>query len=173
MGLLIFTLFNSSDVFLLLKLKDAGFGDSLVIGIYIFYNLVYALFSFPMGILGDKFGLKSIFIFGLTLFAIVYFGMTQSADLVYFCILFLMYGIYASSTEGISKAWISNITNKKIRQLRSEHFPDCKVCVPCLPVQLQVSSGIIGAHPQPFYHRICNAWGDLILHLDSKTHIHF
>lgn len=113
MGLLIFTLFNSSDVFLLLKLKDAGFGDSLVIGIYIFYNLVYALFSFPMGILGDKFGLKSIFIFGLTLFAIVYFGMTQSADLVYFCILFLMYGIYASSTEGISKAWISNITNKK------------------------------------------------------------
>jgi hypothetical protein len=35
-GLLAFTLFNSSDVFLLLKAKESGLSDTLVIGVYIF-----------------------------------------------------------------------------------------------------------------------------------------
>ena len=39
-GLLAFALFNSSDVFLLLKAKQAGLSDSMVIGAYIFYNLM-------------------------------------------------------------------------------------------------------------------------------------
>lgn len=112
-GLLAFTLFNSSDVFLLLKAKQSGLDDILVIGIYIFYNLIYALFAFPIGILADKVGLKKIFIIGLLLFSIVYFGMSVNTNLYLFFGLFFLYGIYASATEGISKAWISNITDKK------------------------------------------------------------
>jgi MFS family permease len=112
-GLLLFTLFNSSDVFLILKAKQAGIDDTMVIGIYIFYNLVYALFAFPIGILADKIGLKTIFIIGLAIFAAVYFGMALNTNLYFFFGLFFLYGIYASATEGISKAWISNITDKK------------------------------------------------------------
>jgi len=112
-GLLIFTLVNSSDVFLLLKAKQSGLDDTMVIGVYIFYNLVYALFSFPVGILADKLGLKTIFMIGLALFAVVYFGMAVNTGLYFFFGLFFLYGIYAAATEGISKAWISNITDKK------------------------------------------------------------
>ncbi|MHB1148162.1 MAG: MFS transporter [Lutibacter sp.] len=112
-GLLLFTLFNSSDIFLILKAKQSGLDDTLVIGIYIFYNLVYALFAFPIGILADKIGLKTIFIIGLALFSVVYFGMALNTNLYFFFGLFFLYGIYASATEGISKAWISNITDKK------------------------------------------------------------
>src|SRR5690242_748735 len=112
-GLLIFALFNSSDVFLLLKIKQAGFNDTMVIGVYIFYNLVYALTSFPIGVLGDRIGLKKIFIVGLVLFAIVYFEMAVNTNLYLFFAIFFLYGIYAAATEGISKAWISNITDKK------------------------------------------------------------
>ena len=112
-GLLIFTLFNSSDIFLLLQAKQSGLEDSIVIGLYIFYNLIYALFAFPVGILADKVGLKIIFIFGLVLFATVYFGMAVNTNLYLFFGLFFLYGIYASATEGISKAWISNITKKQ------------------------------------------------------------
>ncbi len=111
-GLLIFALFNSSDVFLLLKAKESGLSDSMVIGLYIFYNLVYAIFAFPMGILADKLGLKSIFIFGLFIFSMVYFGMAMTSNLGVFIGLFFLYGLYAASTEGISKAWISNIIPK-------------------------------------------------------------
>ncbi|PKP29498.1 MAG: MFS transporter [Bacteroidetes bacterium HGW-Bacteroidetes-17] len=112
-GLLVFTLFNSSDVFLLLKAKQAGLDDISVIGVYIFYNLIFALFAFPIGIMADKIGLKKMFIFGLSLFAIVYFGMGFSNHIYTFIALFFLYGIYGAATEGISKAWISNISDKK------------------------------------------------------------
>ena len=112
-GLLVFALFNSSDIFLLLKAKQAGLNDTYVIGIYIFYNLVYAIASLPIGIVADKIGLKKMFIFGLALFAIVYFGMAFSENKYYIALFFFIYGVYAAATEGISKAWISNISDKK------------------------------------------------------------
>jgi len=112
-GLLVFTMFNSSDVFLLLKIKDAGFNDTTVIGIYIFYNLIYALFSYPLGILADKLGMKKIFLVGLILFALVYLGMAFAKSKIVFIALFFLYGIYAAATEGIAKAWITNICEKK------------------------------------------------------------
>lgn len=112
-GLLAFTLFNSSDIFLLLKAKQAGLNDASVIGIYIFYNLIYALCAFPIGIYADKIGLKKMLVFGLSLFAIVYFGMAFSTNLYAIALLFFIYGVYAAATEGISKAWISNVSDKK------------------------------------------------------------
>lgn len=112
-GLLIFALFNSSDVFLLLKAKESGMDDTMVIAVYIFYNLIYAFCAFPMGIIADKIGLKNIFIIGLALFAIVYLGMSFDLNIYLYFGLFFLYGIYASATEGISKAWISNISDKK------------------------------------------------------------
>jgi MFS family permease len=111
-GLLIFTLFNSSDVFLLLKVKQAGLNDTMTIGVYIFYNFVFALAAYPLGIIADRIGLRKIFLAGLMLFAIVYAGMTVSGNMYWYGLLFLIYGLYAAATEGISKAWISNISSK-------------------------------------------------------------
>jgi MFS family permease len=112
-GILVFTLFNSSDVFLLLKAKEAGLGDTAVIGVYIFYNLIYAIFSFPLGAVADKKGLKTVFVAGLLLFASVYTLMAVNTNYYIFFIIFFLYGIYAAATEGVSKAWISNLVNKK------------------------------------------------------------
>ncbi len=112
-GLLLFALFNSSDVFLLLKMKTSGLTDTAVIGIYIFYNLVYAILAYPIGILADKLGLKKIFIAGLFIFCLVYIGFAFNNNLLVFLFLFFLYGVYAAATEGIAKAWISNIVDKK------------------------------------------------------------
>lgn len=111
-GLLVFTLFNSSDVFLLLALKEQNLSDTAMIGVYIFYNLVYALFSYPVGIIADKIGLKTMLIIGLVLFSLVYTGMGFASTLAVFGLLFFFYGIYAACTEGISKALISNLAGK-------------------------------------------------------------
>ncbi len=111
-GLLVFTLFNSSDAFLLLALKEQHLSDTMMIGVYIFYNLVYALFSYPIGILADRIGLKTMLIAGLLIFAIVYSLMGFVTALWMFGILFFLYGIYAACTEGISKALISNLAAK-------------------------------------------------------------
>jgi MFS family permease len=111
-GLLIFALFNSSDVFLLLKMKESGLSDTAVIGVYIFYNLVFALLAYPIGILADRLGLKKIFITGLFVFSMVYIGFAFNNSMPVFFFLFFLYGLYAAATEGISKAWISNIVDK-------------------------------------------------------------
>lgn len=118
-GLLFFALFNSSDMFLLLQAKQVGLSDTAAIGAYIFYNLVYALAAFPLGILADRVGLKRIFLIGLGLFATVYFGMADlpkeagNGDLYLYGFFFLLYGLYAAATEGISKAWITNVVRRE------------------------------------------------------------
>jgi MFS family permease len=111
-GLLVFTLFNSSDIFLLLKIKEAGFSDSDVLIMYIFYNLVFALASYPIGKLADKIGKKTIFVIGLVLFVLVYAGMAIAKTEVFFLALFFLYGLYAAATDGVSKAWITNVCEK-------------------------------------------------------------
>ncbi len=108
-GLLLFALMNSSDAFLLLMMKHHGFTDLQVIGLYIFYNLVYAVLSYPLGALGDRIGLKTILLSGMTVFMIVYAGMAYITGIELLFILFFLYGVYAAGTEGISKAMISNI----------------------------------------------------------------
>jgi MFS family permease len=108
-GLLFFALFNSSDVFLLLKLKEGGLTDTAVIAIYIFYNLVYAMLAYPAGVLADKWGMKKVLLLGLLVFAIVYAGFACCNSLSLYIALFAFYGLYAAATGGVAKAWISNL----------------------------------------------------------------
>ena len=109
LGLFAFNLLNSSDIFLLLMLKNYGFSDQLIIVVYIFYNLVYALASLPVGVIADKIGLKKNFISGLIIFSLVYGSMALNPGSDFVFVIFFLYGLYAASTEGISKAWITNI----------------------------------------------------------------
>lgn len=107
-GLIIFTLINSSDAFLLLKVKEAGASDTMVVGLYIFYNLAYALLSYPMGWLSDKLGMKRMVVFGIAIFAITYLGFALTTKWSMFILLFGLYSLYAASTEGVLKAWLAN-----------------------------------------------------------------
>jgi MFS family permease len=108
-GFLFFALMNSSDIFLLLKIKSLGYADTYVIGAYIFYNFIYAIASYPIGILADKLGMKKVFIAGMILFSVVYFMMSMELSFIFIVIAFIIYGVFAASTEGISKAWITNL----------------------------------------------------------------
>lgn len=112
-GLLLFALFNSSDVFLLLKTKAITGSDTYTIAAYIFYNLIYAMASYPAGILADKAGLKKVFMAGVFLFAVVYFLFAIAGSVVVVFVAFLLYGIYAAATEGIAKAWLTNVAGDK------------------------------------------------------------
>ncbi len=110
-GLLLLALFNSSDLFLILKTKQVTGSDELTIGAYILYNVVFALASYPLGAAADKIGIKKVFFSGLILFALVYFlfGITNSVVVIFSA--FFIYGIYAAATEGVTKAWITNMAH--------------------------------------------------------------
>jgi len=105
----IFSLVNSSDVFLILKSKDISDSSTLAIFGYIFYNVIYAGASYPLGGLSDKFGKKKVFSYGLIIFSLVYLGFALVPQIELVWILFALYGIYAASTEGVSKAWVSDL----------------------------------------------------------------
>ncbi len=111
-GLLFFGLINSSDVFLLLQAKQLTGDDSKVLMVYIFYNLVFALFALPLGRLADKIGMKKMVVSGMVLFSVVYTGMGLTTDFRMVMALFFLYGIYAAATEGVAKALISNLVPK-------------------------------------------------------------
>lgn len=101
----IFSLANSSDVFLLLKTKQAGESLTQTILLYCFYNLTYALTSPYLGSLSDKIGRKKVLIFGLLVFAFVYIGFIFATSLHHFWILFGIYGLYMGATDGVGKAF--------------------------------------------------------------------
>jgi len=124
-GLLAFALVNSSDVFLLLKMKEnigsshviimgATFNaDTITIAAYIFYNLIYALSSYAIGVMADRTGFRKMIASGLILFALVYTGFAFNPSVSVIFLLFAVYGVYAAATEGVVKAWITNLSHEQ------------------------------------------------------------
>ena len=110
----VFSIANSSDVFLILKLKSISSDFTAILG-YVFFNVIYALFSYPAGILSDKFSKRIIFGAGLIIFSLVYAGFSFADNLIIVFILFTLYGFYSAATDGISKAWISDFVEDENR----------------------------------------------------------
>ena len=106
---LIFALGNSSDAFLILRAQNLGLSLILVVLAYVFFNFTYAIFSMPAGIISDKIGPKKVLLTGFLLFSAVYlfFGLTHSS--LFLWLLFPFYGMYMALTEGVGKAYISNL----------------------------------------------------------------
>ncbi|MFL5809457.1 MAG: MFS transporter [Flavisolibacter sp.] len=128
-GLLIFALFNSADVFLLLRAKIITGRDDVTIGAYILYNLVFAIASYPLGALADRIGIKKVFVSGLFLFALVYFLFAITTSTLVIFSAFFIYGLYAAATEGITKAWITNIAHASNTATAIGFYTSCQsVC---------------------------------------------
>jgi len=110
---IIFAIGNSSDTFLILRAKNLGLTTTLAILAYALFNLFYAIFSTPAGILSDKVGPKKLLIIGFPLFSIIYFlfGINQSKFFVW--LLFILYGFYMALTEGVGKAYVSLIGDQE------------------------------------------------------------
>lgn len=125
-GLLFLALFNSSDLFLLLKTKEVTGSDQLTIGAYILYNVVFALASYPVGAAADRIGIKKVFFGGLVLFASVYFLFGVSHSLPVLLAAFFIYGIYAAATEGITKAWITNMAHSSNTATAIGFYTSCE-----------------------------------------------
>jgi len=111
----VFAIANSSDVFLILKAKQMGFTTTLVILLYVAYNIVYALASPGLGHLSDRLGRKGVMVGGLIVFALVYLGFAQAARHWEMWVLFGIYGLYIAATDGVGKALAVDLVPSGIR----------------------------------------------------------
>ena len=111
----IFTLGNSSNQFLLLRVEFLGSPITQVILFYLVYNIVYALAAYPASRLSDKIGRKKLLVFGYLFYGLVYLGFAVNNSLNMFWLLFGVYGLYIGFTEGVEKALVADIAPAQLR----------------------------------------------------------
>ncbi|OCB46789.1 MFS transporter [Mycobacterium vulneris] len=113
--LVAFGLVNFPDALLLLRLNEIGFSVVEVILAYVTYNAVYALSSFPAGLLADRIGRLPVFGLGLVFFAVGYAGLGLTADPLVAWLLIGSYGLFTGCTDGVSKAWVSSLVGSELQ----------------------------------------------------------
>lgn len=111
----LFTLGNSSNTFLLLRAKSAGFDDTNAILLYFLYNLTASILAIPFGKLSDKIGRKQVLTAGYLLFSCVYLGFGFASEPVSFVVLFAAYGIFTAMTAGVERALIADIAPANLK----------------------------------------------------------
>ena len=107
--LALFGLFNFSDTFIILRAKDLGLGFAAIILAYVLYNLVYAGLSYPAGAISDRVPRRLVFAAGLGVFAIAYTGLGLADSGGWVWLLLPLYGAYTALTDGVAKAWVSDL----------------------------------------------------------------
>lgn len=107
--IIIFTLGNSSDAFLILRAKNLGFTLLQIPLVIALFNLVYALAAVPFGSLSDKIGRIPTLMIGWGAFALVYLGFALASQPVLVWLLYAFYGIYYATSEGVSRALLADM----------------------------------------------------------------
>jgi MFS family permease len=116
--MLLFTLGNSADVFLILRASNIGLSPVHILLMLIPLNLVYAATSYPFGRLSDRLGRKKVIIAGWTVYALTYLGFALAAPawhVIYVVLLFTLYGVYYGAAEGVTRAFVADIVPKERR----------------------------------------------------------
>jgi MFS family permease len=112
---IIFTLGNSSDSFIILRGQNRGMSVLQIIGMLMTFNAVYALLAGPLGSLSDRIGRRKLMLAGWTIYGLVYLGFALSHTGAEIWMLFGFYGIYYALTEGVAKALVADIVPQEQR----------------------------------------------------------
>jgi MFS family permease len=107
--LLLFTLGNSTDAFLLLRAGQLGVATSLIPILWALLNLVKSVSNTPGGILSDRIGRKPLIVAGWLVYSAVYFLFGRAGQAWHAWALFAAYGVYFGLTEGVEKALVADL----------------------------------------------------------------
>jgi MFS family permease len=108
----IFTLGNSTDALLMVKANEVGVKVALIPLVYLITNAISVFASIPVGTLSDRIGKERILVIGFLIYAVVYYGFGVTTGTRLIVALFALYGLYSAATDGIQKAFVSDITDK-------------------------------------------------------------
>jgi MFS family permease len=113
--ILLFSLGNASDSFLLLRFADVGIAAFWIPLLWSAIHVVKTASSLAGGNWSDRLGRRNVIGMGWLVYAGVYaaFGFTDSAAML--VVVFLIYGLYFGLTEGVEKAWVADLAPDAIR----------------------------------------------------------
>ena len=112
---LLFTLGNSTDAFLLLRANQLGVPIAMAPILWALLNFVKAAGGTYGGQLSDTIGRKPLIVGGWLLYAAVYFAFGWATAAWHAWALFAAYGIFYAMTEGTEKALVADIVPRARR----------------------------------------------------------
>jgi len=104
LAMLVFSLGNSSNQFLLLRAKEMGLSDSAAVALFAVYNLSTVCAAFPSGLLADRWGRRGMLMASLVVFAAAYTGFAFASAAWMAWPLMILYGFYSGASDGLVKA---------------------------------------------------------------------
>jgi len=107
--MLLFTLGNSSDAFLILRAQDVGVAVVMIPVVYALFNLVSALTAIPAGRLSDRIGRRRAITYGWAVYALTYLGFALAGHAWMIWVLYAFYGLFYALTEGAGKALVAEL----------------------------------------------------------------
>jgi len=113
--LLIFTLGNASDAFLILRAVDAGMSKTMIPVLWAGFNLVKFVVSIPGGVLSDRIGRRPVIIAGWFIYALIYALFGVASTPYHIVLIFGGYGIYYGLTEGVERAFVADLVPADVR----------------------------------------------------------
>lgn len=111
----IFTLGNSTDALLMVKANEVGVKVAFIPLVYLASSVVSVLLAIPIGSLSDRIGREKVLIVGYLIYAIVYYGFGVTGSIGAIVALFALYGLYSAATDGIQKAFVSDMIDSNKR----------------------------------------------------------
>jgi MFS family permease len=111
----LFTLGNSSDAFILLRGQERGLSVLQILGMSITFNAVYTVFAGPAGALSDKIGRRKLILTGWIFYGLIYLGFAAAQNGAAIWLLFGLYGFYYALTEGAAKALVADLIPQEQR----------------------------------------------------------
>jgi len=111
----ILSLGKASEAFLLLRAQSIGVALALLPIIYFLYNITFALFSTPAGMLSDRIGHRNTYMIGMLIFSGTYFLFAKTTSVLGLWILFAVYGFYSAFTEGVGRAIVADLVEERLR----------------------------------------------------------
>lgn len=131
----VFTLGNSSDLFILWRLSDLGLPDPWVPLVWCGHTAIRMLAALPAGILADRFGKRRIVLAGWVVYAGVYAGLGLTASLQAAFVLVAVYALYWSLADSVLRAIVADLVPDDLRGTAYGLFHFC-VGVAILPANL-------------------------------------
>ncbi len=111
----LFTLGNSSDSFVVLLGQNRGLDVFQIMLMVMTFNFVYASLAGPLGSLSDRVGRRKLIIGGWIAYGLVYLGLAFSHAGWHVWVLYAAYGIYYAATEGVVRALVADIVPQERR----------------------------------------------------------
>jgi MFS family permease len=112
---LLFSIGNSSDAFLILRAQNLGVALLATPLVYALFNFVYASASIPLGSLSDRIGREKVIVLGWLAYSLAYFGFAFAQQSYQVWLLFAFYGLYYATTEGVAKAFVADMVSPEHR----------------------------------------------------------